>query len=297
VTIPIKCSVANHALFENDMLIINDVADRPDLARLSRGNYHSASFAVVRVPLFAQGQAVGVLTVTERQGQSEFSAHDQKLLEGISAMGASSLLNCRLHAAVKRQMLCTIKAMVAVVDAKDHYTHDHSGRVSQLCVMTAAALGIDEPQQLHELELAALLHDVGKIGVPDALLDKKTALSMSEFEQVKAHCEIGARILQHVPGLENVAKAILHHHERYDGLGYPYGLSRNDIPLASRLIAVADSFDALTSDRPYRKAVATEEALRELQLGKETQFDPDIVDVFISAVNEKPLATVPAAMV
>lgn len=282
VTIPVKGSIAEHALFENDLLIVNNIKDRPDLQALSKGAYKSFSFAVVRVPLYAQGQAVGILTATDRTDDRDFSAHDQKLLEGLSAMGASSLLNCRLHATVSRQMLNTIKALATAVDAKDHYTHDHAGRVSQLCVATAKVLGITDKAKLREVELAGLLHDVGKIGVADAILSKRDKLTPAEFERIKTHSEIGATIIGHVEGLEGVAQAIRHHHERYDGLGYPDGLQGPHIPIASKIIAVIDTFDALTSDRPYRKAIPTPNALIELRRSKATQLDPEIVDAFVA---------------
>jgi len=286
VIIPVGGSVARNALFEDDVFIVNNIAERPDLTKLSRGQYDSVSFAVVRMPLQAQGQAIGVLTVTDHVNESDFSAHDQKLLEGLSAMGASSLLNCRLHAEIDRQMLATIKALATAVDAKDHYTHDHSGRVSQLSVATAREMGITDPGLLRDIELTGLLHDIGKIGIPDAILSKRARLTAEEFDEVKAHAKIGARIIGHVHGLTRVAQAILHHHERYDGLGYPSALSADEIPQISRLIAVADVFDALTSDRPYRKAMTNEGAFKEIRRVRAIQFDPDIVDVFIRVADK-----------
>ena len=283
LTLSVADSISASALWD-DLLMVNDVADRPDLARLSRGEYDGSSFAVVRVPLQARGEAIGFLTVTERIEDAEFTAHDRKLLEGLSAMGASALLNCRLHAAVNRQMLSTIHALASAVDAKDQYTHDHAGRVARLCVTTARELGVTDAATLREVELAGLLHDIGKIGIPDAILTKPAGLTSSEFAIIQNHVNIGARIIENVPGLEGVTRAILHHHERYDGLGYPHGLAGNAIPLASNLIATSDVFDALTSDRPYRKARTGKEAVRELNRCKGTQLDPAVVDAFIAVV-------------
>ncbi|UCE61543.1 MAG: HD domain-containing protein [Phycisphaerales bacterium] len=284
VAIPIADSVAAHALWDEDLLVVNEVSKRPDLSRLSRGEYETDAFAVVRVPLEARGEALGFLTVTERTGHAEFTARDRKLLEGLSAMGASALLNCQLHEAVSKQMLSTIHALASAVDAKDHYTHDHAGRVAQLCVATARQLGVTSASQCREVELAGLLHDIGKIGIPDAILTKPSRLSREEYEIIRTHTDIGARIVEHVPGLEEVAKAILHHHERHDGLGYPRGLCGDAIPLASKLIAVADTFDTLTSDRPYHKGGATETALKELERCNGTQFDPQVIKAFAEVV-------------
>jgi putative nucleotidyltransferase with HDIG domain len=287
IVIPIAGSIAEHALFEEDLLVVNDAAQRPELMERSRGHYESATFAVARVPLRAHGQAVGVLAATERRGSIEFTARDRKLLEGLSAMGASALLNCHLHAAVNRQMMSTIQALACAVDAKDQYTHDHSGRVSTLCVATARELGIRDDTACREIELSGLLHDIGKIGVPDAILSKPERLTPDEFEIVKTHVEIGAAIVRKVQGLERVATAIFHHHERFDGLGYPAALAGADIPLPSKLIAVSDTYDSLTSDRSYRRRTTTENGLRELHRCKGTQFDPAIVDAFTAVIQSE----------
>jgi HD-GYP domain-containing protein (c-di-GMP phosphodiesterase class II) len=282
--IPISSSVAGRAMFDEELLVVNDVSSRPDLSDMSRGKYDSASFAVVRVPLRARGEALGCLTATERIGSPEFTARDRKLLEGLSAIGASALLGCHLHAAVGKQMMSTIQALASAVDAKDHYTHDHAGRVAELCVATARELGVTDVVICRETELAGLLHDIGKIGIPDAILAKSGKLTPQEFAVVRTHVQIGADIVKHVPGLENVAQAILHHHERYDGLGYPSGLSGDAAPLAAKLIAIADAFDSLTSDRPYRKKVGDAEALREINNCKGTQFDPEVVEAFSAVI-------------
>jgi len=284
LVIPVADSIAGAALGQADLLVINNIGERPDLESMSRGAYESESFAVVRVPLTAHGQALGVLTVTEREGDPDFTSRDRKILEGLSAMGASALLNCRLHEAAHKQMMCTIHALASAVDARDQYTHDHAGRVARLCVTTAREMGIDDAVVLRQIELAALLHDIGKIGIPDAILSKPEGLTPDEYAIIQSHVKIGARIVKHVAGLERVAEAILHHHERYDGLGYPAGLSGEAIPLASALISVVDTFDALTSDRPYRKAGPVDAAIREVQRCSGTQFAPTVVDALESVV-------------
>jgi putative nucleotidyltransferase with HDIG domain len=280
--IPVSGSVAGHALLEDDLLVVNDVLDRPDLSAVSRGKYDSRAFSVVRVPLQAQGEALGVLTATERQDDREFTTRDRRLLEGLSAVGASALMNCRLHSRINRQMLNTIEALALAVDAKDRYTHDHSARVAQFCVAMARELGIEKVSARREIRLAGLLHDIGKIGIADKVLSKTGRLTAEELAIVRDHVRIGARIVGRVEGLEAVAAAVLHHHERYDGLGYPQGLARDSIPMMARLIAVADVFDCLTSDRPYRKATTAEAALAEVRRCKGTQFDPEIVESFVA---------------
>ncbi len=281
IEIPLANSMAERAMSQDSVMVVNNVNDHPELAGKSAGQYESNAFALVRVPLKAQGRALGLLSVTERIGDPEFTARDRKLLEGLSAMGASALLNCHLHKSVNMQMMSTIHALASAVDAKDKYTHDHAGRVASLCVATARELGMTDQLQLREVELSGLLHDIGKIGIPDAILSKPQQLTSEEYKTIQAHTIIGARIVQHVPGLENVAKAIRHHHERFDGLGYPDNLAGDVIPLASAIISVADTYDALTSDRPYRNAGSIDDAVAELSRCRGTQFDPNVVDAFV----------------
>ena len=286
ISIPVTDSVAALAVTDESVTVVNDIGRRPELLEKSRGDYETSSFVVVRVPLRARGQSLGILTATDRRDSPEFTARDRKLLEGLSSIGASALLNCRLHDEVNRQMLSTIQALATAVDAKDHYTHDHSGRVARLCLATARRLGVKDAAACREVELAGLLHDIGKIGVPDAILSKTGRLTPDEFEIVKSHAQIGSDIVANVPGLESVARAVLHHHERYDGLGYPTGLSGEEIPFPSRLISTCDVFDCLTSDRPYRKGTDVDSAIRELERCKGTQLDPKVVKAFVQIIRD-----------
>ena len=288
VIIPVSGSIAGHAFLADDLLVVNDLSDHPDLAAMSQGTYDSAAFSIVRVPLRAQGDPIGVLTATEREDGDEFTARERKLLAGLSAVGSSALMNCHLHAVVNRQMLGTIEALALAVDAKDPYTHDHSTRVSELCVATLKKFGVHEPKALREMLLAGMLHDIGKIGVRETILTKKGRLTPEEFAMVKRHADVGARIVGRVKGLERVTRAILHHHERSDGLGYPSGLSGDEIPMMAKVIAVADVFDCLTSDRPYRAAMTHAKAVAELRRCKATQFDPAVVESFLAAIEEQP---------
>ncbi|TWT44102.1 Cyclic di-GMP phosphodiesterase response regulator RpfG [Phycisphaerae bacterium RAS1] len=233
---------------------------------------------LAHVPLTARGQTLGVLVATERIDAGDFTARDLQLLQGLASVSASAIHNCRLHEAMKRQMLSTIRALARAVDARDHYTHDHSARVARLCVSTARRLGVGDDDALQKIELAGILHDIGKIGIPDTILAGCERLTAAQYELVKQHVNIGAEIVSHVAELTDVARAILHHHERFDGRGYPAGLSGADIPLASRLISVADAYDSLTSDRTYRKACSQEDGLLELRRGSGTQFDPQVVE-------------------
>jgi putative nucleotidyltransferase with HDIG domain len=174
-------------------------------------------------------------------------------------------------------------ALALAVDAKDSYTRSHCQTVSQLCVVIATQLGLDR-EQLPRLRLAGLLHDVGKIGVPDSILQKPGALTEEEYELMKTHAVLGADILE-AADMRVEADWVRHHHERIDGSGYPDGLASSDIPIESRIILVADAFEAMTSDRPYRLAPGQSYALDELRRHAGTQFDPDIVEALIRCLD------------
>lgn len=252
-------------------------------------------------PLLDNGQRpMGVLAVE----LPEAPKYDQLQLMGIFTRQISSAIcNAHLHALVREQnaqldqaytklkdgYLEMVSAMRRVVDAKDIYTRGHSDRVSQYAAATAKQLGRD-PHYCEQIRIAGLFHDVGKLSVPDEILLKTSRLTDQEYEVIKTHCRIGADILAHITQFHPILPAVLSHHERYDGKGYPDGLKGEEIPEMARIIAVADSFDAMTSDRQYRKSLGYRHAVEELERGKGTQFDPHIVDVFLESARESGLS-------
>ncbi|HUT96755.1 MAG TPA: diguanylate cyclase [Dehalococcoidales bacterium] len=179
--------------------------------------------------------------------------------------------------------LSIIYALAATVDAKDHYTYGHSRKVSDYSVAIAEAL--DLPQdRIATIRAASLLHDIGKVGIPDSILSKEGPLTDEEWEPVKIHPKLGVEILRHIIDLVNCLPAILHHHEHYDGRGYPSGLKGDSIPLEGRILAIADAYDAMTSPRPYREQLAPQSALEELLRCAGTQFDPELVELFCTLI-------------
>ena len=180
----------------------------------------------------------------------------------------------------KNMSLQIVRALVSAVDAKDKYTNGHSRRVADYSVLLAEKLGWDA-DRLYQLKYEALMHDVGKIGIPDSVLNKPGRLTDAEFDIIKSHTVFGADILDGMDELPGAYQVARWHHERYDGRGYPDGLSGKDIPEISRIISIADTFDAMNSDRIYRRALPKDVIIRELEKGRGTQFDPDFVDVFI----------------
>lgn len=174
----------------------------------------------------------------------------------------------------------TISVLSSAVDARDAYTAGHSERVTKISILLGKALDISD-EKLQTLEYAALFHDIGKIGVPDQILLKKDKLTDEEFDTIKAHPDIGVNILKEVDFVKDALPLIKHHHEKYGARGYPDNLNGMDIPLGSRIIAIADSYDAMTTDRPYRKGLSHESAVEEIDRNRGLQFDSDLVDVFM----------------
>lgn len=185
----------------------------------------------------------------------------------------------KLYIDMKKANFETVKALTAAVEAKDKYTEGHSRRVAEYVEIIAKEIGLTQGR-IDILKYAALLHDIGKIGIPEAILNKPDGLTESEFEVIKQHPVIGYKILEEVDFLQKTKDIVRYHHERYDGCGYPDGLKGNEIPLESRIMAVADSFDAMTSERPYRGALSAEKALSIIAEESGRQFSPEVVDAF-----------------
>ncbi len=181
----------------------------------------------------------------------------------------------------------TLDLLLEALSAREHGTAEHTDRVTRWAMILGQEMGLNE-DEMHILYWGALLHDIGKIGVPDSILQKPTSLTEEEWAWMRQHPEIGARILTRSHFLKSALDVVQHHHERWDGQGYPDGLKGTEIPRLARIFSVVDAFDAMTSDRPYRKALSTEEALKELERNRGTQFDPDVVDVFVRLVRERP---------
>jgi diguanylate cyclase (GGDEF)-like protein len=203
-------------------------------------------------------------------------------LDGVAVVGGEpEKENVRLEGGFS-----TLDALVTAVDKRDRYTRRHSEDVTEFSLMIAEEMGLSEDTK-RTVRIAGLLHDLGKIGVPDQILRKPGKLTDEEFEIMKQHPMLGWMIVSAIPALSETLPAIRHHHERYDGRGYPDGLAGEEIPLLGRLMAVGDAFSAMTTDRPYRKGMETHEAIAELRRGRGTQWDPQMVDAFLRAWERK----------
>lgn len=262
----------------------DDVSLRDAVARI-RGDpspWHGVvnGSAVVAVPLMIQGGAIGVICVGRHAGALSFTWADRELLEAFSGETAVILENASLGRQLEQAFQETVASLVVALEARDAYTEGHSLRVTEYATGIAGIRGL--PPAAHEqIRTASLLHDLGKVGVPDAILRKNGQLTSEEWVTMRQHPALGAKILEPLAFLGVEARGVRHHHERYDGCGYPDGLAGEAIPLPARIIAVADTFDAITTARPYRPLRSSREALADLLRGAGTQFDPVVLDAFL----------------
>jgi putative nucleotidyltransferase with HDIG domain len=229
----------------------------------------------------AQTRIIGGLEALNKIG-GIFNEEDASLLRTLANQAATVLQIAKLYGDAHELFLDTIRALVASIDAKDPYTNGHSQRVSEFSTAVGRQLSLP-PEILHELKIGALLHDIGKIGIPDLILTKAGRLTEEEKIKMNEHPTIGANIMRNVRMLENELPALAEHHEHLDGTGYPDGLSGEHISLFGRIVAVADVFDALTSDRPYRSALGVEEVFSIMQRDIGSHFDGTCVEALIRA--------------
>jgi putative nucleotidyltransferase with HDIG domain len=267
-------SVNEWVATEQRPLILN-----PGAAASPSGLIH----ATLAVPLADSDGAIGVIMVGSTNGHDRFTSDDVRLLSTIANHATVAIRNVELFASLREAYLGTVRSLAAAIDAKDAYTRGHSERVAEYGTLVAQRMGLSEEEVL-ALELAAYLHDIGKIGIPEAILRKPGRLDDDEFAVMKSHPIVGATILTPVEFPWPIMPAVRHHHEHFDGRGYPAGLVGSEIPLLARILTVADSFEAMVSDRPYRPGRAHSEALAEIVRCSGSQFDPAVVDVFVEVV-------------
>jgi putative nucleotidyltransferase with HDIG domain len=240
----------------------------------------SQPLALISAPLLNKDQLIGVINCERDLGKKgPYTQDNLDFLETLASQATVAIENARLYHNLLNVYLETIRALAAAIDAKDSYTHGHSRRVTDLSVAIARFMHLSR-DEVDSIRHAALLHDVGKIGISEQILLKPGRLTDDEFETIKSHPHIGAAILNSIEFLRKVCMIIEHHHERYDGRGYPSGLKAEEIPLGARIIMVADSFDAITSSRPYRKPLSFDEATAEIVRCGGSQFDPVVVEAF-----------------
>ncbi|MBN2188549.1 MAG: response regulator [Chitinispirillaceae bacterium] len=271
---------ARRVLEHEEPLAIESGSELPDkgLQPLPHGIHSYVAF-----PLKTPSRTIGVLNLVREAENDPFSNLDLELINVLASQASISIENVRLYQNIRDNYLKTIRAFALAVEAKDEYTHGHSENVSNYTVMIATQLALPS-HEIEQYKYAALLHDIGKIGVSDRILLKPGKLTPSEFNEMKKHPELGAKIIANVPLLKSLVPLVLHHHEYFGGGGYPHGIAGEEIPFGARILTVADSFEAMTSDRPYRKAMPEHVGLGILETQRGIQFDPAVVDAFKAAL-------------
>jgi putative nucleotidyltransferase with HDIG domain len=234
------------------------------------------------LPIHVGGRVWGVMNLEER-ATNAFSRDDVPLAETVVAQVGAALHRQQLFSELERAFSTTLGALRGALEMKDSYTADHAGEVTALCERVGDELGLD-PDSLRHLRYAALLHDIGKIGIRSEILTKPGRLTESEFDEMKQHTVLGAGMLRQIPFFSEVHPLVRSAHERWDGRGYPDGLAGEAIPLGARVVCACDAFHAMTSDRPYRAAMALDAARAELQRCAGTQFDPRVVEALLATL-------------
>jgi len=254
--------------------------------------------AQVLIPSYFRNELLGILLLGSKNTGRDFKPDELDFFVALASDVAMAIRNAQLFKELEleldkkhRLFINTTLALAAAIDAKDHYTHGHTTRVTNLSLEIAKKLiqknrkTFDE-KFLEQLHIASLLHDIGKIGIPEAILNKKEPLTVEETNRIKEHPVIGATILSPIKELEDAFLGVKYHHEKYDGSGYPEGLKGNQIPLIASIISVVDTYDAMITDRPYRRGLTKEEAVREISRVSGTQLDPQVANAFIELYQE-----------
>ena len=284
--------------FENDpkdsevaQRFARTVIDRDRTIRENEPSHEGGSAAdreirnLVAIPIYIRDDFLGVIVLANKDGG--FEEHEDEVLLALGDHAGALLQNSRLRGDLRASYLATIRILANAIEAKDPFLRGHSNDVSSYVAAVSQHLDLTDRKR-EELIFASLLHDLGKIGISERILLKPAGLSAEEYNIIKLHPRIGFRLVEQVPGLAGISTAVLHHHERWDGEGYPDGLRGEEIPVEARVVAVADAFSAMTSDRPYRGRKSLEEALNELERNAGTQFDPEVVRLFCEELRARP---------
>jgi len=268
-------------------VLVDDLANDSRFRDKGSAKYDRGSF--ICAPLVAKGELLGVIDLNEKTSGEKFSESDLKLLITIAGQVSVAIDNARLYRILQESSFRTVQALATTLEAKDRYTHGHSARVTDYSVSVARKMRLPH-EEIEKLRYAGQLHDVGKIGVDEAILRKPTGLSEDERQAIQQHPAIGEHIIEPLDFLGEVKTIIRHHHERWDGRGYPDGIRGGEMDRLTQIMAVADAYDAMTSERPYRHARSPREAVSELKRCRGTQFAPDVVDAFCNVIAESAAA-------
>ncbi len=237
---------------------------------------------IICVPVKVKEKIIGVLEAINKQERGGFNKEDLSLFVSLADQVAIALDNSRLYQELEEMFFQTTDSLADAIEKRDPYTGGHTQRVTQYSLAIAKYFQL-KPLEKKWLKITSVLHDIGKVGIEDQILKKPERLTSKEFEMIKRHCDIGVEIVEHVRQLRESIPGVKYHHEQLDGKGYPSGLKGDEIPVLAKIVAVADTFDAMTTDRPYRRAMDKQAAIKELERCSGTQFDKKVVEAFIQA--------------
>lgn len=278
-------SISGWVISNREVLVRYDIENDQWLKDQNKGEYFV--YSLLSIPLLTKDRCVGVLNLSNKKNKQHFTEEEIAFLKGLTTEVAFALQNADLYEQLQESYLRTMTTLAFALDARDSYTRQHSENVTKYAVAIAQELNM-RPQEIDRIRRAGLLHDIGKIGIRDGVLLKPSKLNDEEYNNIKNHPSKGENIVSALPFLREEARMIRHHHERYDGKGYPDGISGENIEIGARILAVADAFDAMVENRIYRKALDLNAAFEELKKNSGKQFDPQVTEAFIRVLEKNP---------
>ncbi|MEK7241253.1 MAG: HD domain-containing phosphohydrolase, partial [Planctomycetota bacterium] len=283
--VPFEHTNATQVVREKRSILRNDVRQAGVLLLLDRQFLEEGFLSDLRVPIIMEEKVIDLINIGIKR-VAGFRTEDGSAAEGLAYQLALAFSQVRLLQSLKGSLLDTVKCLSEAIDAKSPWTRGHSERVAALSCDIARELGFGE-EDIERIRMASLLHDVGKIGTYEGLLDKPGKLTPEEWDMVKGHPAKGVQIIRPVERFNELIPMVLYHHERYDGEGYPEGKKGEEIPLGARIICIADAVDAMTSERPYRKAKPMEEVVEELKKNAGVQFCPKVAEATLKVLDRQ----------
>jgi putative nucleotidyltransferase with HDIG domain len=255
------------------------------LAETEHKDYLPELTSLMVCPLTGKVKVIGAIVVADKEGAEEFYSNDSKLLSAIAAQAGLAIENAMLYSELEALLLGAIRSLVKALEASSCWTAGHTERVTEYSIAIGRVMGLNS-EMIEKLKITALLHDIGKIATPKEILNKNGSLEEYEWAEIKRHPALGAEILVELKQFTEIIQSVKYHHEHWDGRKGIFGLEREQIPLMARILAVADAFDAMTSDRPYRRMKTKEDAIKEITRCAGTQFDPSVVEAFLKWVQD-----------
>jgi len=282
ITLSLGEGIAGWVAQKGKPLIVNHPEEDRRFYKGVNGKTEFKTRNLICVPVKVKKKVIGVLEAINKQDGVDFDQEDLSLFASLADQVAIALDNARLYQEQEEMFFQTAESLADAIEKRDPYTGGHTQRVTLYSMAIAQYLPL-KPVEKKWLKIAAVLHDIGKIGIEDQILKKPAQLSPEEYDAIKHHADLGAEIIDHIRQLREIVPGVKYHHEQINGRGYPNGLKGEDIPLIAKIVSVSDTYDAMTTDRPYRRALTKTAALRELKRCSGTQFDRKVVEAFMRA--------------